>query len=246
MLTGCETATEKNIYQFCRDEPKKIYHMTINELADCCFTTPSTISKYIKKSELENFYEFKSYFYNNFHIQVSNNANSLEVFKTKVCKSIDSIDYDAIKRASNIINDAEEIIIFGVGSSGHICGYFKNNLLRLGINVLYEKSFYTCLDQIYARPSALIILISHSGKTDVIEKIVDGIDDKSLLIAITANENSNLFKRADLNIKYVDEMIEGSLFANNSMIIQTLIADLLLDDISKRCNAKYKFNIAKN
>jgi DNA-binding MurR/RpiR family transcriptional regulator len=245
MLTGCETSTEKNIYNFCLSEPKKIYHMTINELADCCFTTPSTISKYIKKSELENFYDFKSYFYNNFYIKIDVSNNNLLSFKKKITNSIDSIKYEEINQAGLAISQAQEIIIFGVGSSGYICGYLKNNLLRLGIKVLYEKSFYTCLDQIYARPPALVILVSHSAKTDVVEKIVNSIDEKSSLIAITSNENSALYKRANLKVKYIDKTIDGSLFANNSMVIQSLIADLILDDVSKRIKGKYKFNIAK-
>ena len=242
MITGNETKTEIEIYKFCKDNPKLIHESTILEVAELCFTTAPSISKYIKKCDFSGYEEFKNYFYNNFYFDKVRKSDIVESYKEKINAAINTLDITQIRNVCNGIDESEEIIVYGVGSSGEISRYLKNNMLRLGYKVMYEQSYYSCIEQLKARPNALLILFSHSGNTDLIKSIIKRIGSHVFVVGISSNDHSRLMDRSNLKINYVDHMIENSSFANNSMLIQTIICDLILDELSNYKDLSSKYN----
>lgn len=144
-------------------------------------------------------------------------------------KQLDSGQYQCVLNL--IMNCKGHVILSGMGKSGHVGRKMSATLASTGIPSFFihpAEAFHGDLGMI--TPCDLLILISASGETDEILKLVPSLKNfGNRIIAITNNGNSTLAKNADavLELHMANETCPNNLAPTTSTTLTMAIGDAL-------------------
>ncbi len=144
-------------------------------------------------------------------------------------KQLDSTQYQ--RALDLIINCKGHVILSGMGKSGHVGRKMSATLASTGTPSFFihpAEAFHGDLGMI--TPYDLLILISASGETDEILKLVPSLKNfGNRIIAITNNGNSTLAKNADavLELHMANETCPNNLAPTTSTTLTMAIGDAL-------------------
>ncbi|EEV1514639.1 KpsF/GutQ family sugar-phosphate isomerase [Escherichia coli] len=144
-------------------------------------------------------------------------------------KQLDSGQYQCVLNL--IMNCKGHVILSGMGKSGHVGRKMSATLASTGIPSFFihpAEAFHGDLGMI--TPCDLLILISASGETDEILKLVPSLRNfGNRIIAITNNGHSTLAKNADavLELHMANETCPNNLAPTTSTTLTMAIGDAL-------------------
>ncbi|HCP5323518.1 TPA: KpsF/GutQ family sugar-phosphate isomerase [Escherichia coli] len=144
-------------------------------------------------------------------------------------KQLDSGQYQCVLNL--IMNCKGHVILSGMGKSGHVGRKMSATLASTGIPSFFihpAEAFHGDLGMI--TPCDLLILISVSGETDEILKLVPSLKNfGNRIIAITNNGHSTLAKNADavLELHMANETCPNNLAPTTSTTLTMAIGDAL-------------------
>ncbi|HFO6985209.1 TPA: SIS domain-containing protein, partial [Escherichia coli] len=144
-------------------------------------------------------------------------------------KQLDSGQYQCVLNL--IMNCKGHVILSGMGKSGHVGRKMSATLASTGIPSFFihpAEAFHGDLGMI--TPCDLLILISASGETDEILKLVPSLKNfGNRIIAITNNGHSTLAKNADavLELHMANETCPNNLAPTTSTTLTMAIGDAL-------------------
>ncbi|EMX2261149.1 KpsF/GutQ family sugar-phosphate isomerase [Escherichia coli] len=144
-------------------------------------------------------------------------------------KQLDSGQYQHVLNL--IMNCKGHVILSGMGKSGHVGRKMSATLASTGTPSFFihpAEAFHGDLGMI--TPYDLLILISASGETDEILKLVPSLKNfGNRIIAITNNGNSTLAKNADavLELHMANETCPNNLAPTTSTTLTMAIGDAL-------------------
>lgn len=144
-------------------------------------------------------------------------------------KQLDSGQYQRVLNL--IMNCKGHVILSGMGKSGHVGRKISATLASTGTPSFFihpAEAFHGDLGMI--TPYDLLILISASGETDEILKLVPSLKNfGNRIIAITNNGNSTLAKNADavLELHMANETCPNNLAPTTSTTLTMAIGDAL-------------------
>lgn len=205
---------EKRSAAYILEHPNDVVRYSITELAENCEVSEATVVRMCQKLGLEGFQDLKvtlaqSYIHPLWAINESiSEDDSYEeiihkVFNTVIetiqyTKSV--LDFDALKRAANLIYKAEKVIVVGQGSSASMVADLSHKLARLGLNVMHSSDPH--MQVILAsgvKKGSVMVTISHSGSSkDVVEAAKLWRKGGGKVVAITKIGSSPLTKVADI------------------------------------------------
>ncbi|MCI3809170.1 KpsF/GutQ family sugar-phosphate isomerase [Escherichia coli] len=145
-------------------------------------------------------------------------------------KQLDSGQYQRVLNL--IMNCKGHVILSGMGKSGHVGRKMSATLASTGTPSFFihpAEAFHGDLGMI--TPYDLLILISASGETDEILKLVPSLKNfGNRIIAITNNGNSTLAKNADavLELHMANETCPNNLAPTTSTTLTMAIGDALV------------------
>lgn len=216
---------------------KNIINFKISELANETYSSPATISRFVRYLGLERYTEFQhilKYHFNNIENEkqrlLKNSAqaipeliqNTLESFNNTLQQTTEILDRTNINETVAKICTASEIIFLASGTSFLAANDFAQRLIRIGLNIkitndLYLQKTYCCLSS----SDSLIIAISYSGYNKfVLNNLKIAIGNKSEIITVTKkidNEMTNyaiiqLFVLSDESIDRYDSSLSRLAF----------------------------------
>jgi arabinose-5-phosphate isomerase len=123
------------------------------------------------------------------------------------------------------------IIISGMGKSGHIGRKIAATMASTGTPSFFvhpAEAFHGDLGMI--QPSDVVVLISNTGETDEILKLIPSLQNfGNKIIAITGNTQSSLSKNSDaiLNVKVEHEICPNNLAPTSSTTATLVMGDAL-------------------
>jgi RpiR family transcriptional regulator, carbohydrate utilization regulator len=136
---------------------KGMEDITILELADMCYTSPSTISRFVKKIGYTNFNEFKrkcierenlgteilSDNVKNIYFDSKNDKkvliNLVDSINISLKEFIDKLDLYEIDNLVEMIHDKKDVYFFGFHLSGYFIQHLQYNLFNLGKYVNFSS-----------------------------------------------------------------------------------------------------------
>lgn len=145
-------------------------------------------------------------------------------------KQLDSGQYQRVLNL--IMNCKGHVILSGMGKSGHVGRKMSATLASTGTPSFFihpAEAFHGDLGMI--TPYDLLILISASGETDEILKLVPSLKNfGNRIIAITNNGNSTLAKNADavLELHMANETCPNNLAPTTSTTLTMAIGDIAM------------------
>jgi len=123
------------------------------------------------------------------------------------------------------------LIISGMGKSGHIGKKIAATMASTGTPSFFvhpAEAFHGDLGML--KPSDVVLLISNSGETDEVLKLIPSLKSfGNKIIALTGNENSTLAKNSDavLNVKVEREICPNNLAPTSSTTATLVMGDAL-------------------
>lgn len=240
---------EKLIADYVMKYGENIKNINITELAKETATSGATITRFAKKIGCDSFVEMK--------IMLNSNKNEDNIQEKSEIFDYTYKYYDeVIKRSKNLINKeailnvvdeikkANNIYIYGVGSSGLTGKEMMHRLLRMGFNVhCISDSHMMIINSSIVKNEDLVIGISISGETnEVIQSLKKAKENGARTISITSFEESKMSIYSDIKlIVYNPKFIDKNKFINSqfsTMYLLDLISMVLLRDkeLSEKMN----------
>ena len=147
--TASEEDTNYNIALFMANNFYRISSMRINELADACFVSPATISRFCKSLGYENFAHLKQEchsFHSNdkkFNNLINVNLNTMakdpreasHIYVGQIIETLETmeetLDWHVIDQVLKLIHDHQNIVFFGTQFSNSAAVHLQTDLLML-------------------------------------------------------------------------------------------------------------------
>jgi DNA-binding MurR/RpiR family transcriptional regulator len=232
------TKSELKLYLYLKTHIHEIMYMSVTDLAKQIGIGESTILRFCRKVGFEGYLDFKiNIAQHQGGVSLENEiiANGslymtvAESLISSIKKASKLIDDSVLIKAVTMINQANRVLFFGVGSSGVAALEAKHRFMRLGRKYdAFTDSHFMMMMSSTLGPGDLVIGFSLSGATiDTIDACEKARAYGSNVIAVTSYVQSALTKIADLTILTSGKegpFEGGSLFAK---ISQLYIIDLL-------------------
>jgi len=194
----------------------EIGNMTINEMADICYVSSASISRFIKLLGFQSFHEFKNACKNT--LEIANTDYSLEVSKAKkddiepifarytqhvidnIEYSYQQLNYEQIDRICHFIYESNQVIMLGFEFSTllaqHIQSRFAlmNKYVRIGFS--YEEQLEAAKE--LNENSTVLIATVEGGYFYRNDEIINVLNEKKAkIVVLTMNTQSKLMKEVD-------------------------------------------------
>ena len=185
------TEVEKSIADYLLKHGYEAENMSISELAQATFSSPSTITRLCRKLDTVGYKEFQILFHSEYDAYASqglvdanypfSGGDSFEQIARKlerlniytIRQTVAGFDYARLKRIVRRISSADMINIFGIGTSLNVAMDFQQKMLRFGRIVNMTQN--ACFMPGYAlagTDKTVNLIISLSGETrDIIESL---------------------------------------------------------------------------
>lgn len=196
---------DRSIYNYMSGNNNKIPYMRVREIAEESHTSPSSVMRFIRKLGYESFNDFKRHFRienelnHHGHSNLSRGSDLLDA--ANFPKDMDL----KIKIIAEKIMHAENIVFFGMGSSGSICDYAARKLAIAGFNSFaMTDPTYPLSSKLRNSDQNLIITLSITGRTNELIEAMNAYVANSdyETICITSAADSTLALLSDHVLNY--------------------------------------------
>lgn len=196
---------EMILYNYIINNKKKIINMRIRDLADETHVSTTSIMRFCKKVNCDGFSEFKikwKLFLDENKITCDcsdDNTMFLNFFE-----KVNYVDFkELIDSAAKFLNDSNQVIFIGVGSSGVLAKYGARYFSSTGKLSLAIDDPYYPVQSTDSNNNIVAIILSVSGETkNIIRQAMELRKERCKIISITNSANCTLAKMSNVNIPY--------------------------------------------
>lgn len=193
----------------------EIPNLTIHELADTCYISSASLSRFIRMLGFDHYTEFRNACQKEIGIEVDYSKDVskasiedmrpiIELYTQNIKNNIDftfqQMDFQQLERITNMMFQAKEMAFFGLEFATLLGQHFQvkmasmNKLVRLGLTYEEQKEIAENLHE-----GALVFVASLEGgyfyRND---EVMDILKEKHVtIVAMTMNENTKLMKDID-------------------------------------------------
>lgn len=176
-------------------------------IKDILYVSEATLSRYAKKCGYHGYREFIYHYKQNLltldeHIDL-NIENVVNTYHQLLQMIYTDIDPKQINRIVTMIEQAEQVYVYGIGSSGLVAHEIKSRFMRIGLNIEALSDHELILMQsTLTNKHKLVIGITLSGeKKAICTALKQAHQNKAKTIIITANENNQFKQQVDEFVK---------------------------------------------
>ena len=249
------TPSEKKIAKFILKNPEDVIGVSITELAKSTDTSEASIVRLCKTLGLNGYKDLKI----NISWEVSAANKNKRTIREKINKnddlddilhkvSADSIkaikdtekvlNLDKLREAVEAITNANNIYIYGIGSSAIVASDLQFKLMKINLpSFSYKDKDMQISSSVNIKEDDVAIAISNTGKTqDIIKILKVAKEKKATTIAITQYNNAPILKHTDIPLftAHIENIFKSGGMA--SRIAQLNLIDTLFMEIA---NKKY-------
>lgn len=240
------SSAERAVIRYLLENPEEAAGCSIHHLAEKTFSSASTVMRLCRKTGFEGYKELqRSLLYelairkepDLWQAQDIGKENSLEEIVNKVTyKNIASledtrklIDLETLERCVDLLDRANTVCLFGIGSSLLVAKDMYLKLLRVNKTCYFCEDWHAQLLQARNMTAKdIALMISYSGMTDEMLVCAKAARKKGAkVITISRFENSPLVKLADYNLAVAATELVFRSGAMSSRIAQLGMIDIL-------------------
>jgi len=249
------SSSEKKVADYILDHYQETIRMTLADVAQESGVSDATVLRFSRSIGYKRWLEFK--------IDLTQTLPSLPdqildevsegdspgdiakiVFNCSIQALTDTIavlDEASFKEALDLINNAERILLVGVGTSGPMANEMHNRFLRLGLNChVQTDSYIQVMESALLTSKDLIVVISQTGDSeDPLRTTALAKSNGSAVIVITGNTASKLTDYADVVLLSVSHETRVETIASRIAqyaIIHALYVGLAMQDVPSTVN----------
>lgn len=207
------TQNDLHIWKYISNNKQECCNLTINELANRCNVSKTTILRFAQKLSLKGYSELKVYL--NWEKGVSSEGNIDELLVDKVCNScksaIDDIRERDFSEVCNLIYESKRIFVYGTGALQYsVAQELKRMFLYCG-EIFYVLEGVNETEMILNNINSddLVILISLTGESKLVTKFSKQLLIKNVpFVSITKLKNNELARMSTKSIYIATSMID--------------------------------------
>lgn len=260
-LTICYPSLTKQgrrLADFISDNPSETIKLTAKQLGIRSGTSAPTVVRLYQRLGYESYEQMKiSIAKQNYSEELSSpidtiisNGDSIQDISQKLLLNqitalrgtLELLDYDALGTVIELLQRAERVFLFGVGSSGIVVQELCHRLNRIGKSCLYLEDSHTNLEySSIAGKNDLVICFSYSGETKEVYIAAENAKKRGApVVAVTRNRVSSLSARAKVVITVPDSEKRLRVGAFSSITSQRLVSDILYMGLLQKDFNKYE------
>ncbi|WP_096185659.1 MurR/RpiR family transcriptional regulator [Evansella halocellulosilytica] len=194
---------ETKVADFVLNNKEGILNIHIKDLASATGVSVATITRFCKRIDCKSFVDFKILLRD--AVELLGEAENLieevdTIYHSIIRSSHKLLEQEKLEVASNWIQEAKSIQVYGLGSSGLSATELKYRLMRMGYTVdAHTDSHLMLMNAALISEGDLVIAISNSGKTrEMIEAVELAKRDNAKVLTITNFEKTPLSNLSDL------------------------------------------------
>lgn len=234
---------------------------SLKEVAEENEVSEAMVVKIAKKLEFDGFRElrtnlayYKKLEISGLHAEIAADDTTEQLIQKVFRTSIQALEetmailsIEAFERGVEVLHNAKNIDLFGIGGSAQIAKDMAHKFLKIGIKAsVYDDSHMMLMAASICNDSSVVIAISHSGNTiDVIEPLQLAKKCGAKTIVITNYATSPIVQYADI---VLNSTSQGSpLLGENaaSRVAQLNILDALYVAVAQRDLKRSENNLSK-
>lgn len=223
------TRGEQNIAAYILAHMEEIPSIGSKDLSHASHTSPSTLTRFCKKLNYRNFIELQTLL----TVEKSSQATPSRVvelinhyYESVIEATRELIDPAQLDQFVSQIQNADKIMVFGLGSSALTASEFNIRLVQMGFNssAIVDSILMSVQSRLFS-PKDLIIVISNSGETpEVLRACQLASESKVPICILTSKIHSSLADLADTILLAADTaQTEDKKFVNNQMTLMFII-----------------------
>lgn len=222
-LERCEFSnSERVIIDFILKEKMNIKNMTMKEIANATYTSPSTLIRIAHKMKFKGWNELKEaylkeeeYLQTHFldidaNLPFSNDDTIMSIAskiatlkKEAIDDTLSLVRHDDLQKAVQMIKKASSIYVFAVSNNGLITQEFAHNMSRIKKKVticnLQGELVYSAIN---VDVQSCAIIVSYSGETPILSRVIQTLKMNGIpIIAITNIGENTVSRNADVVLR---------------------------------------------
>ena len=262
---------EKDIANYFLENPQALKELSARKLAEKMFIATSTISRFCKKIGYIGYNDFKdAYLEESNYLQshfididpnrpfemndspwtIANKIHSL--YDETISDTLSLLNHKKLEETAKLLQASDKVYIYSGGDTLDLAKNFKHKMIRIGKDIeVIDRTDLAHYPANYAGPKDCFLLISYSGETNEILRILKVLRERKLpTIAITSYGENTLSKAATitLNMSTREKLINNLGSFSSDLSVMYLLDVLYAAYFSKNYvkNYKKKVQIAKN
>lgn len=260
------SASQKGIADYVLAHPREVMLGSLNEVAQACGVSETTIIRFLRKLDYSSYQVFKVDI-----AQETSKASSrpavpvyqevsyddgadavmekvLQSTLRSISDSREIIEPDDIETVANMILKARKVLAVGVGASASIANDFYHKMLKLGLNVIVCSDPHLMnIIAMNLTSKDLLMAFSHSGESREILSVVGLAKEQACPIAsVTSYPKSRLAAASDRAILSSSQETQMRSDAMTSRIIQLMIIDMLHILMVVKLGHKAEISVSKS
>ncbi|PKG25585.1 MurR/RpiR family transcriptional regulator [Niallia nealsonii] len=234
---------EKKIANYILDNPEKIIHSTINELAEDLNVADATVFRFCKRIGFKGYQAMKIALASEIikpiqqiHEEISEHDTvktvTEKVFKSNV-QTLDNtlqiLNEPSIQKAVDLLRNAKRVEFYGTGGSAVIAMDAFHKFVRTGIKAFsFIDSHFQLMSASQLSETDIAVVISHSGTNkDTLNILKTAKANGAKTLSITGYPKSPIAQIADVALFTSSEETEYRSEALSSRIAQLSLIDAL-------------------
>ena len=252
---------EKKIATYILDNPEKIIHNTINEVAEELNVADATVFRFCKRMGFKGYQAFKIALASEIMSpiqQIHEEINELDneksvaekIFKSNIRtleNTLQILEGDSIQKAVELILGANRVELYGTGGSAVIAMDAYHKFIRTGISAFaFLDSHFQLMSASQLTENDVAIVISHSGTNKDTIRILNTLNENGVkTIGITGFPKSPIGQKVNVPLYTSSEETEYRSEALASRIGQLSLIDALYVNLMILNKEKAKKSLKK-
>lgn len=249
------TPTMRRIATIIRDNPSVVLEKTISQIAAACGTSVASVVRFCRAVGVSGYAELRMSLATELGKEAAKfgpgltlgaeiaRTDTLEDMVAKVAalevlaieETVSSFDFSTLERVVAALDQAERILLFGIGASHFVAQDLHHKLFRVGRNAFLLADAHEAWSAALLSPEHTVAIgFSHSGMTaDTVQFLELARQNGALTIAITGAPESRLARAADEAL--ITHARESTLRAGAmvSRIAQLVLVDCLFLGVAR-------------
>ena len=249
------TPTMRRIARAIRDNPAIVLEKTISQIADACGTSVASVVRFCRAVGVSGYAELRMSLATELGREAAQfgsgltlgaeiaRTDTLEDMASKVAsleilaieETVSSLDFQTLERVVAALEQAQRILLFGIGASHMVAQDLHHKLFRVGRNAFLLADAHEAWSAALLSPSQTVAIgFSHSGTTaDTVRFLELARQSGALTVAITGSPESPLARAADERL--IAHARESTLRAGAmvSRIAQLVLVDCLFMGVAR-------------
>lgn len=235
------TQSGKIVATYIQEHPEQVIEMSVATLAEMTGVSEPTVIRTCRSFGYNGYQSFKIALAQDIvsPMQLVNEALSADddmkgiMYKvlsgaiSALTATHDTINFEDVEAVAKAIMKANNVHIYGVGSSASIAQDCYHKLSRVGVRAAaYTDANFQAMSAAYAKKGDIVFAISHSGSSKaVVDNVRLAKENGALIFTLTSVGSSPLTKFADISLYTVSDETKYRIVSMASRIAALSIID---------------------